>query len=484
MIELKRKFFSNISLLLLLNITVKAFWVLGIDRTVQNRVGAEEYGFYFSLFSFSVLFNILLDFGITNYNNRRVAGDPGSMTGLLGNMFVIRLIFAFVYMTISLVASHLLGYSAGQRSLLYFLLANQFLASFILYLRSNITALHLFKTDSLLSVTDRFIMIVVCGLLLWGVYRGSEFRIEWFVYGQTLGYLATFIIALTVVLSRSSLGKISIIPSQIPSIIRGSAPFALLSLFMAVYWRVDSVMIERMLSDGMERAGIYAQAFRLLDAAAMIPYLFAIILLPMFSRAIANNEAVGSLSGFAALLLLVPASLASVISVFYPSEIMGLLYHQHIESSAAIFSILMIAYIPVSLIYVFSTVLTAIGELKLLNRVAGTGMLVNIILNFLLIPKLGARGSALASMATQVIMSFFFFYFASRRIWGSVRIDLIVKIIIYIALLAALAVLLKTFSLSLIQTTLVLLVVTPCLPLLTGMVKVSDLRSFIIEETK
>ena len=474
---MKRNFFSNISLLLLLNISVKAFWVLGIDRTVQNRVGAGEYGFYFSLFSFSVLFNILLDFGITNYNNRRVSGNPGLLNELLGNLFLVRIIFAVVYMAVSLSVARFLGYDIEQRSLLYILLGNQFLASFILYLRSNITALHLFRIDSVLSVTDRFIMILLCGLLLWGGVSGGTFRIEWFVYCQTAAYILTFLAALAVVLSRSGIKKIRITPRQIPSLLKGSAPYALLSLFMAVYWRVDTVMLERMLPGGMEAAGIYAQSFRLLDAASMIPYLFAVILLPMFSRAMAVNQPVGPLSGFAVTLLVIPASVVTVVSVFYPSEIIGLLYHQHINESASILRLLMIAYVPVSLIYVYSTLLTASGSLKLMNRVAGTGMIVNIFLNFLLIPVLGVKGSALASMSTQVIMSIFFCYYASVKIPGVNNPKLIVKIIIYLGLMAMLGFVLRQLSVGAIWGSLFLVAVSLVLPPVTGVLKIADILS-------
>ena len=414
---MRRRFLENISLLLLLNIFIKAFWVLGIDRTVQNVVGAGEYGFYFSLFSFSVLFNIVLDFGITNYNNRRVARDPGQLSLLLGNLFLIRLGFAVLYMIISMSVAFVLGYDSRQTGILIILLINQFLGSFILYLRSNVTALQHFKTDALLSVSDRFIMIITVGLLLWGGITDAVFRIEWFVWCQTLAYLVTFIAALLVVLNKRGGGPIIFDRSAIVTILRESAPYALLSLFMTVYWRVDSVMLERMLPDGLVVAGIYAQAFRLLDAASMIPYLFAIILLPQFTRAMASGENTGPLEKFAFIILVVPAAVVTLISVLFGKEIMDLLYIEHISESARLFTILMTAYVPVAATYIFSTVLTARGRLVQLNIIAGSGMIINIILNIILIPSAGAAGAATASVITQAVMAalFAFEVFRGRK---------------------------------------------------------------------
>ena len=69
-------------------------------------------------------------------------------------------------------------------------------------------------------------------------------------------------------------------------ILKKKLSFAVLILLMTFYNRIDTVMMERMLPEGENniQAGIYAQAYRLLDATNMIAYLFAGLLLPLFSR--------------------------------------------------------------------------------------------------------------------------------------------------------------------------------------------------------
>ena len=61
---MQKKFLTNLGLLVLVTLLVKPFWILFIDREVQNVVGTENYGFYFALLNFSFLFNILLGLGI------------------------------------------------------------------------------------------------------------------------------------------------------------------------------------------------------------------------------------------------------------------------------------------------------------------------------------------------------------------------------------------------------------------------------------
>jgi len=402
---LRRNFFTNISLLIFLNLLVKPFWIFGIDRTVQNVVGTQEYGFYFSLFNFSILLNILLDLGINNYNNRNIAQNGQMLSKSLSGIIGLKLLLAVLYAFVTIVLAYFIGYSSRQFYILFYLILNQFIASFILYLRSNISGLHLFKTDSILSVLDRFLMIIICGILLWGGITNSPFKIEWFVYAQTLAYSITLLISVLIVINTSGFFKLNFDRVYFLAILKKSYPFALLSLLMALYYRIDSVMIERMLPDGKEQAGIYAQGFRILDAASMFSFLFAALLLPMFSRMIKNRQPVVSLVQFSFLLLIVPAIGLVFASYFYKLQIIDILYHHHVSYAADIFGILIFCFIGISSSYIFGTLLTANGNLKYLNILSAGGALLNIVLNIILIPRYYAWGAAMASLFTQTIIA-------------------------------------------------------------------------------
>ncbi len=398
---MKRKFLTNLTLLIILNLLVKPFWVLGIDLTVQNTVGAGEYGFYFSLLSFSLLLNIIQDIGIASFNSRNIARDHNLLPGLLPNIINLKLLLALAYFVASLSIAYLLGYTAVQVNLLVILLFNQFLNSLNIYLRSNISGLQLFRTDSLLSVTDRLLMIVICSVLLWGNVTGSTFRIEWFVYAQTAAYFMTTIIIVVILLKYVAFSELRLDFSVTRKMLKQSYPYALLGLMMVLYYRTDSVMLERMLSDGMLQAGIYAQGFRILDAASMLGFLFAGILLPMFSRMIKQDEPVGQLFRFSFMLLIIPAVTGAVALNFYSFEVMDLLYREHTAESSVVFGYLMVSFVFVSCSIISGTLLTANGNIRYLNIIAAFSVLLNIGLNLLLIPRYQAQGSALASMVTQ-----------------------------------------------------------------------------------
>ncbi len=403
---MQRKFLVNLFLFLGLNLLIKPFWIFGIDRTVQNTVGECAYGIYFALFNFSMIFNMLLDFGITNFNNRSVARSKDFLEEGFSRIFTLKLLLGIFYILFVLVAGWVVGYDEYQYKLLIPLVINQFLSGFILYLRSNVSGLLMFKTDSLLSVVDRIIMIICCSILLWGNVTDIPFQIEWFVYIQTFAYLFTIAIALPIVLKKAEFKAPYVDWKYFKYILRQSIPFALLALLTNLHNRTDSVFLERLLPFGLgaEQAGIYASAFRLLDAAMIVAYLFSVLLLPLFARMMAEKESVNSLVKTSFTLIFIYGIVLAVSSYYYSYPLMELLYHDHVLESSDVFQILMLSIAPLSATYIFGSLLTANGNLKKLNIIAFIAMVLNIGLNVVLIPRYLAAGSAIASVCTQLFI--------------------------------------------------------------------------------
>lgn len=400
---MNRKFATNLIFVLLLNFLVKPFYILGIDAEIQNRVGAEEYGMYFSLLGFTFLFTILLDVGIVNFNTRTISQQPFLIQKYFSKIVSLRILLAVVYAGFILFLGALIGYNQSEIYLLMWLVVNQILASFTLYFRSNLAGLLLFKYDSIVSVLDRFLLIIICSILLWGGITEEPFQLYWFVYAQTFAYFISAFTALIFLVSHQKVTRINWDKLFSLAIIRQSAPYALLILLMTFYYRADSVMLERMLEDGKIQAGIYANGFRFFEAANNIAFLFASLLLPLFSNLLKNNKTVSSLVKLSSSILLPGAILVAITCSFYSQELIGARYVNSTFQSGQVFEILMICFVFISVTYIFGTLLTANGNLKTLNKIAFAGVVLNIGLNLVLIPIYKAYGAALASLITQAL---------------------------------------------------------------------------------
>jgi O-antigen/teichoic acid export membrane protein len=435
---MQKKFLLNLILIVALNLLIKPFYILGIDAEIQNRVGSEVYGNFFALLNFSFLLNIVLDLGITNFNSKNIAQNPQLINSYFGKTLSIRFLLFFAYLFLTIGSGFLVNYDSNEIYFLILLTLNQFFVATIQYVRSSFSGLHLFKQDAFLSILDRTLLIIFCAVLLWGIPKDSVFKIEWFIYAQTIAYSTSAIIALLIL--RINIGKIKLRLKKTFSVamLKQSLPYALLILLMMFYNRIDSVMIERMLSDGNEQAGVYAQGFRFLDAVNMFALLFAGLMLPIFSRQIKQKESIIPILSISVRTLL-PISLTIGITAFcFQNELIEWRYSNSTLISASSFGFLILSFIPICITYIYGTLLTANGNLKQLNIMALFGLILNVILNLILIPNLKSEGAAIATLITQVFTALIqlflaLYYFKIKINWSLLlRIILLTSLVILI----------------------------------------------------
>jgi len=433
---LKRELITNLALLLFLNLLIKPIYAFGIDVSVQNAVGAKIYGNYFILLNFSLIFQILLDLGIENFTRREIARHGHLLNKCFSNILPLKIFLGVIYFMICSLIGILLGWHFNEFRLLLVILFNQLLASFILYCRANLGGLHLFKADSIISVVDRFIVILICGALLLNPMTRTKFHIEWLIYSQTIAYIIAASIAFTLVFTKAHPIHIHFNHKYNMTFLRQSLPYALLILFMATYLRIDTVLLGKLLVNGKEQAGIYAQSFRIIEILSNYGYLFTIILLPLFSRMIQKGESVEHITRLSFALLFVPALIIAFGCLSYRSQIIDLLYNEHVQQSARVFGILIFTFLGMCITYIFGTLLTANGSLKQLNTMAISAVALNLGLNILLIRRFGVVGAASASMVTQLFTSICQILLVRRIFRFSTNYSLLIRLLIFILLLA------------------------------------------------
>ena len=416
---MQNRFIKNIIFLLFLNLLVKPFWILGIDREVQNMLGDALYGQYLSIFNFSYLFYILLDLGITNFNSRNIASDNKMLSKHFAGLAEIKLLLGVCYAIVIFAVGYLNGFREGfQLKMLFWCGFNQILLSFVLFLRSNMQGLLLFKADSFLSVFDRVLSILLMAFILWtGWFSLERFNVVWFLQVQTLAYICTIALALFLVLKHVDHLSFKINFKFFKEILVQSLPFALLVLLMSVYSRIEPFLLERLLDDHGVQAGIYGRAYRLFDAGNNISNLFAIMLLPMFTATLKNKLELNKLVKTSFNVMVAMTGIVLVMCVCYSEEIMQMMYSAEegeteaayflrISQYARVFPILMGSFFCLSTTYVFGTLLTANGSLRQLNLVAASGVIINLLLNLIVIPRFQSVGAAFTSLCVQTVTAF------------------------------------------------------------------------------
>lgn len=485
---MNKKFLKNIIFLLFINLLIKPFWILGIDVAVQNLVGDTSYGLYLAISQFSYLFYILLDLGLTNFNNRNIAQNNQLLSKHFVGISQAKILLTVLYFLVIFIIGWLIGYRGEQLKLLAIVGLNQVLLSFILYVRSNISALLLFKTDSMLSVLDRVLMILICSFMLWsGFFPKENFNVYTYIYAQAASYAITLGIAIAIVLKHT--GKLTIkinIPFVI-MIIKKSLPYALLVLLMSFYNRLEPVLIERLLPDDIaaSQAGVYAKAWRLFDAGNNISYLFSVILLPLFAAIIKEKEDLQGLVKQSFSIILSMTCIIGVLCVFYSHSFMDLMYpEQNNEEASTILKILMGSFVSISITYIFGTLLTANGNLKQLNIVAACGVVINIALNCTFIPHFQAVGAAFTSLCVQFTTCVIQYFIAKKIFKLQLGTRFWIRLMVFLGLISLTSYISTLLTINLWLSFAAAAVLCVIFAFLTKMLEYNEIKELVLSSAK
>jgi PST family polysaccharide transporter len=213
---------------------------------------------------------------------------------------------------------------------------------------------------------------------------------------------------LTQIFVRKSLGpanRISFEAARGWQVMKECWPLALSALFVIIYIKLDQLILSGMLGDAA--LGIYAAAIRIPEAANFLPVVLSSSLLPSLLRRRGEGAAAYKkarlqffrLNVTAALLICVPVSLGA------PWIIRLLFGHAYAEAA------------PVLALHVWSLLFIFVGVARgqhLLNEkqtqfplwYSALGLVVNVIGCWMLIPRLGPMGAAIATVGSQAVAAF------------------------------------------------------------------------------
>ena len=467
------RFYSSLGLLIMLNLIIKPVWIFAIDRHVQLSVGTEMYGTYFSLLSFSFVFSFLLDGGLTAFFNRQLAANKENFIDKAGSFFFIKIVFAFLYAAIVFGVAFLSGIKRWD--ILLDVIIIQALTSLFVFLRSIITSQQLFRTDAWLSVLDKGLMIILCGSFFYLPFATGEITIEFFLLIQIACTLMAIITTFIILFKKKILFSLPGKPLFDYSLLKPVVPFAIIVLLMSVHYRFAGFLVERIHHNGAYEAGIYAGAFRLLDATTMIGFLVASFLLPFIARQWGRQHDIHEVVLTSRHLLMLFSLIIIVTTIFLAPWIQQLLYHNNDENAIAVLQWCLPALAGYSLVQIYGTVMTATGQVVQFCFIILGAVALNIVLNLLLIPDWGAKGCCIAAFISQGLCGITTMVYVQKRI----QINIHLRSLLMYIFIAAILCIVYFYGIDIVSNKWLLIATAALITLVLAVIlKLADIRKW------
>jgi O-antigen/teichoic acid export membrane protein len=359
-----------------------------------RHLGVGKFGVLSFALAFVTMLGVLTDLGLGAVTTREIARDPASAQQQTDAALAIRFVASVMTMVLIGVLVNVIGYPATTVRVVYilsfFVLANAissyYCSVFQGFERMEMVALSRFAQTA----------VLVAGAVL--LMRGTAVVEQYALLYAGAGVLAAVVAGTTAAgLVRPGL---SFDIREWRRLLRPSAPIGLAVMFTMFYYWNGTTLLSRL--RGNDVVGNYSAALRLVIGLAFAGFAFSGAVYPLLSRLFANDPARSARALEVALRYMMMLTLpVAAFGVMLARPLILLLYGGGYEGAVSLLRILSWWGFCASLNSLLSNFFICANRPGTVTIQTGFALGVNLVLNFALIPAMGAAGAAVSIVAAE-----------------------------------------------------------------------------------
>ena len=393
------KVLKNTSWILIGNI-VRIIISFIISILTTRYLGPNNLGSITYVQSYVTIFTAIINLGINGVIINEFIKDKKSEGKILGTSIVIRLFLGIISSIVFLPILNLIEKSDSTSIKIAILLAIQFpflcLDTIQYWYQSKLKSKYpiIIQTSAYIIVSTFKIILII-----------MKASVEWFAFAISLDVILLGIFYI-ILYKRHQTQKLEFSKEIMKRMIKKCMPFVLSSLMVVIYGQMDKVMIKLLLSN-KTAVGLYSIALTVANLIAFLPNAILESARPIILESKQKSEDLfhKRFCQSSALVFWICILYSLVITVFSKLILQILYGNQFLDASACL------------KIVVWYTAFSYIGSAKSIWLIANNknkyvfifsamGALINLVLNYCMIPKYGINGAAFATLLTQILVNF------------------------------------------------------------------------------
>jgi O-antigen/teichoic acid export membrane protein len=377
---------------------------------IARNLGPNSFGQLNYALSLVGLFSFVASLGIDGIVYRDLIKYPEKKTELLGTAFWVRLIAGSATMLIVALYALFFAEDDVSRILILILSASFIFNSFqvILYdFQSRADSKYPSIVALAITVVINILKVSIIALGGGVIYLALIVLIETILYA--LSYVYIYITNANGLITSWRFDR-----SYVPNLLKDSSPLIALSAFSVIYARIDQVFIKHLVDAAS--VGLYSAAVAVTEMWNFIPSILLGALFPAIVNAktvsdTLYNKRLGKLT----LLLFIFASIVAITITICATPLIRIIYGPAFLEASPILKIYIWSFIGNSFGLLITQYLITENSRKILSFVAFLPMVVNVVLNIILIPRLGTLGAAYATLISYSLIPFMLLPFKTTR---------------------------------------------------------------------
>lgn len=346
------------------------------------------------------LLNPIAMLGINAIAIKELVNNHEKANIIVGTTFYLKLISAFSAFSILLICAFFLENVPEMRY--YIVIVG---LSYLLYPFQVIDFYFQSNLKSKYTVLSQQIATVLAALLkIFGMIKG--FSIEYFVWLILAELVVSSISQLVMYRLKVKLPKWSFDKVLATKMLKESFPIIFTGFFIVIYMRVDQLMIQKMLDT--KSLGNFSAAIKLSEAFYVVPGIIAGSLFPAIINGlkISKEEYLNRMQRLYSVFTLL-CLLVSLGVIIFGDLMVSILYGDAYTQTSAVLKVHFCnsVFVFFGVAYSQAFIVEGMQRFTTINTIVGA--IINIVLNFYFIPKIGIVGSAIATLIAQFYSGFF-----------------------------------------------------------------------------
>ncbi len=366
-------------------------------------LGPAQLGQYSFVLAFVSLFALFCDLGMGQLVICQVSKDRSSANAYLGAYLIIQILISLTVLSIMMGFISNFNYPQLIKLALYIAGVNLLVSSLSGPFYNLIIAFEKLRFNALMSVISN---IFYCLLIISAIYFRKGLLV--LVSATLLTSMLELAISILICLGIGIRPDFKFDKKIWQTLLKYIGPFALYLIFTGLYRRIDVVILQHLQGDAA--VGFYSAAYKIIFLFLLLPASFVKAVFPLLSEQASQDKDKLAQTLLWSMKYLVALSLPIAVScALFSRQIITLFFGQAFLNSGMILSILGWSLVFSSSNHILSSGLVA--AVKMVEVVSGTLIvfIVNLVLNFILIPKFSYIGAAYSILISELFAAGWFY---------------------------------------------------------------------------
>ncbi len=389
----RNSFFSLLSMSSRLIANVIVFWL------IARIYGPDTFGIFTFSHTTATLLILLADFGFDILLTTEISRARNQAVKTFQNIFSFKIIFSLLAFLIMWIFSIEGNYSIETRTSL------QIFSFFILFTTLTNFSLALIKGLEKFSYETIVLLVSNISLVL-AVVVLSILKVNILIIGVVFVLTRLLGLIFSIYFNKKLLPDISfriIFPKE-KELHQKVLIFGFHILFANLFFQIDTILLS--LWKGNLYVGMYQAVFKLIILPLMLPDILNLTLLPVLSRLfVSEKDKALKISYLMNKLLFILSLPISLILFVYSEEIIHIIYgYKQYSASIPVLKIFAFNIFVRFSFETFALILTTTNKQIIRMYTVILATIINIVLNYLLIPQWGLKGAAIVSLVSIIFV--------------------------------------------------------------------------------